>query len=235
MEFKRSRGELDKKGMQERNELDRLREEGKKLREGKDKVIREELGRDEEVERIKKSDLEKKRKKEEDAKNSGIVELGPLDLMLKLKFTRSLYPTLISTELVLAHLTQLFNSNSTTSNNSNLMKEIDTLLLSPKFLLNPTKGKSGSGMISFKSLSGIAKFMEFVKLESGSGSNKNWEGIEINWAGGEAPAILGLTKGKKEVEREVSSFPTSVSTTLSFFFITFTLTNWPSLIQLNRC
>lgn len=219
MDFKKSRGELDLKSRNDRNYLESLKEEGRKLREGRDKVLADEAGRDEEVERIRVKDRERKKKEEAERGNSGIVELGPMDLMLKLKFTRSLHPTLTSTTSVLTFLDSLLSTSTTsnsTSNSTYSNQNIDTLVLSPKFLSNPTKGKHGTGMISFKTLNATVEVMNKMLKEEGKG---DWNGIEFNWASGSAPAILGLKSEETIVEpvvEKASSFPTSVS--LPFLF-----------------
>lgn len=215
MEFKKTRGEMDTKTRDERNHLDLLKEQGRRLREGRDKALAAEAGRDEEIERIRVRDRERKKKEEMERANSGVVELGPMDLMLKLKFTRSLHPNLTSTTSVLAFLDSLLSTTNTSSSTfSN--QHIDTLVLSPKFLANPTKGKHGSGMISFKSLNATVGVMDRMLKEGGKG---NWDGIEFSWASGSAPAILGLKSEEtlvKPVVEKVSSFPTSVSEPLYF-------------------
>lgn len=190
-EFKKTKGEEDVKEREKRGELERLKEEGRRMRESRMGVVQ----KDDDDERRREADERRRVEREE---QSGVVELGPLDMTLKLKWARALRPALQSAEIVQAWLGTLLGA---------LDPEVDSIALSSKFLKDPTKGKYGSGVVAFKSLRAAVRVME--AMETGRGSSE-WEGVEVDWAAGSPPAVLGKRPEVKKVDTR-SSFPASVS------------------------
>lgn len=175
------------KAREERNQLERLREDGKKRREEADRVAQSVSDRDQVASR-----KERERKERERHDSSGVIELGPLDTTLKIKWLKSAHPQLLAATDWLTFISTHL-----------LSPEMDSLVLSPKFLANPTKGKHGSGVISFKTLRAAVRLMEAV-----SAGGNHWQGIEVNWASGSIPAVL--VSQQPPVVNTASSFPSSV-------------------------
>lgn len=173
MEFKQQKQD---QGV-EKMELDRLKEDGRRRREQVDLIRRGKVLEEQQSE--KEVEKEQRRKERALAKEeqSGVIDLGPLDLTLRLKWSTSAHPSLITSDAL---------SHFITSALAVYDPEIDSLLLSSKFLKNPTKGKHGSGVVAFKSLRATLRVVEAAK-----GSNGVWEGMEVNWASGAAPECLG--------------------------------------------
>ena len=190
-EFKKTKGEEDIKEREKRGELERLKEEGRRMRESRMGVVQ----KDDDDERRRGMDERRRTEREE---QSGVVELGPLDMTLKLKWARALRPALQSAEIVQAWLGTLSGV---------LDPEVDSIALSSKFLKDPTIGKYGSGVVAFKTLRAAVRLMEAMEMGRGSGE---WEGVEVNWAAGVPPAVLGKQPEVKKADTK-SSFPASVS------------------------
>lgn len=204
-EFKRTRGEFDTKERGEREELMRIREEGRKLREERDRKGREEEDRDDELQSLRREEEIKRTTAQEAA---GIVELGALDKTLKLRWARGKFPELVSKESLVEWIT---------SNVPGIKEgEIDSIVLGAKFLASlllpldtnvntsssdsldkkkkkSAKEKYGNGIVAFTSLKAAVGMMEAFEL--GEGSAAKWEGMEVNWAGGERPTVLGPKRG----------------------------------------
>jgi hypothetical protein len=191
-EFKRSKGFEDAKGREERGALDRLKEEGKRMREEREKKDAGVVEREEEAEKVR---AKERRAKERREGNDGAIELGPLDMTLKVKWLRTSRPHLVDAGLVKVWLSTLTAPQPC---------GIDSIAISPKFLRDTGKGKWGSAAIAFVSLKAAVRLMELC--EAGKGT-KEWDGVEVGWAAGECPAVL-----RKEEEVPVrASFPASVS------------------------
>ncbi|KAK4694049.1 hypothetical protein P7C70_g8812, partial [Phenoliferia sp. Uapishka_3] len=190
-EFKRTKGEE----VRERGELERLKEQGRKMREEREKEG-EERGRREMGE--KRDEQERVKREEERERRKGAVELGPLDMTLKIKWAPATHPTILDADSLQSTLSSLLKPNPV---------DIDSVVISTKFKANPTKGKHASAVVSFKSLAAAVRVMK--ARESGG---VGWEGLEVNWAAGSPPAVLGGERkaDKEEVpkkeERKVPSF-----------------------------
>lgn len=198
------RGERDFKKRKEaergqKSEVDRLKEEGRKLREakmgggaaGKAKEAKE---RDEEVDRIREA--ERQRRKEANSTSSGTIELGPLDTTLKIKFPKS--TSITTSDHLVTFLTTLLAPSP---------PDIDLILG------GGDKIPKGRASVKFKTLAAAVRIME---AKEGNGENGAWKGIEVGWASGRRPEVLG---GEEKVsptppppaDSFSSAFPKSVS------------------------
>lgn len=197
--FKRNRGEQERERGRKLGEVERLREEGRRLREERAKKTAqmEEEVKAHEPEAVKKEGLTRTA--------NGADELGPLDKTLKVKWSRSLHPQVESSDTLSTLLASLVSSSSTPSTSSDI--GIDSIVLSSKTLsllaqlpppppptLSTTKKKKDqkcTGVVSFRSLSAAVKVMK-ARLgaeaeQVGEGRAGRWEGVEVEWAAGEAP------------------------------------------------
>jgi len=179
-EFKRRKEGEDLEGRKRGSELERLKEEGRKMREVKEKQIQSE-----EAEGVRQKKDEEKKKKEMDKRSrdqkDGIVELGPLDKTLKIKWLRSLHPALVTSESITEYLAHLLKPNKL---------ELESIVVSAK--TTSGKGKYGSGVVSFKSLTGAVRVIKGKRKE---GEGGNWKGFEVDWASGSPPDCLKDEEG----------------------------------------
>ncbi|GAA5990938.1 hypothetical protein JCM10908_000088 [Rhodotorula pacifica] len=187
-DFKKQKAGEATEAQRRRQELERLKEEGRKLREMKMNQANagEEARKREEAEQ---ADLA--RRAREAAKGgaaamngpAGVVELGPLDKTLKVKWLKSVHPALASPEA----LTTFFRTVL-----APLDPDIDSIVISSKTLAqssstSSSKGKFGSGVVAFRSLSAA------VRAVKGKAADPEglWRGFEVDWAAGHPPAALG--------------------------------------------
>ncbi|BGP31617.1 hypothetical protein JCM10296v2_003389 [Rhodotorula toruloides] len=174
-ESKRAReGERSKK-----MEVERLKEEGRRLREERARVAQ---GQEEGRRKVREEE-ERKRVEEMKAKARAngaaeVVELGPLDKTIKIKWLKSMHPSLVDDASVTAFLERTLAPSN---------PDIDSVVLSSKTLANPSKGKHGSGVVAFKTLSAAVRV---VKGKEADPEGK-WKGFEVGWAAGQPPAALG--------------------------------------------
>lgn len=205
-DFKRQKGEEDLAARQKKSELERLKEEGRKLRESREKDAQkkeaEETKLREEQERERK-EVERRMQNHRD----GIVELGPLDKTLKIKWLKSLHPDLASADAITRYLERLVRPAN---------PDIESIVVSSKTLANPTKGKYGSGVVAFKTLSAAVRIVK-GKRKAGEGED-DWKGFEVDWAAGSPPDVLGNVEGVESVAAKpprphppTSSVPSSAS------------------------
>lgn len=195
-EFKKNKGDEDLKARQERGELERLKQDGKRRREDADRAAQGVVDKSLAEEKSKSKEMRRKDKVEE---RTGVIELGPFDMTLKLKWNRSQHNSITTA----AALTSFISSALSVFD-----PEIDSIALSTKFLSNTSKGKHGSGVVAFKSLRAAIRLMEAKE-----GSSKDaWDGFEINWASGSPPACL--TTQAPDVSK-----PVSFSSSVSNFFL----------------
>lgn len=191
------RGERDFKKRKEeergqKSEIERLKEEGRRMREARmtGAGVKEGKERDEEVDRIREA--EKARRKQE-ARDSGVVELGPLDTTLKLKFPRS----------------------STLSSPADLVTFLSTLLAPAPpevdlVLGGGEKIPKGRASVKFRTLAAAVRVME---AKSKVGESGGWKGVEVGWASGKRPEVLGGEEPPPPPAASSfpSAFPASVS------------------------
>lgn len=177
-DFKKQKGEEDALARQKKTELERLKEEGRKLREARETqaqtAMADELKERKEQEKQKK-EMERKLQNQRD----GIVELGPLDKTLKIKWLKSLHPSLTSTEAITHYVERLLQPSK---------PDIESIVISSKTLANPSKGKYGSGVIAFKTLAAAVRLVKGKR--KARESDGEWEGFEVDWAAGSPPAVL---------------------------------------------
>lgn len=178
-EFKKQKAGEATEAQRKRQELERLKEEGRRLREMKmnEANAGEQARQQEEAERD-----ERRRAREEGAAANGgpvgVVELGPLDKTLKVKWQKSVHPSLGSVEA----LTTFFRTALAPHD-----PDLDSVVLSSKTLAQPSKGKFGSGVVAFRSLKAA------VRAVKGKAADPDglWRGFEVDWAAGQPPAALG--------------------------------------------
>ncbi|BGO96460.1 hypothetical protein RTG_02175 [Rhodotorula toruloides ATCC 204091] len=174
-ESKRAReGERSKK-----MEVERLKEEGRRLREERaQQAGEEEIRRRREMDEIRLRALHKAKEATNGGRAAEVVELGPLDKTLKIKWLKSAHPSLVDDASVTAFLERTLAPSN---------PDIDSVVLSSKTLANPSKGKHGSGVVAFKTLSAAVRV---VKGKEADPEGK-WKGFEVGWAAGQPPAALG--------------------------------------------
>lgn len=141
--------------------------------------------RAEEAERAAAAEAQSRRRDPAAALNgpAGVVELGPLDKTLKVKWLKSVHPALDSP----AAVSTFFRTAL-----APLDPDIDSAVLSSKTLANPSKGKFGSGVVAFKSLSAANRAIKGKRADP----EGLWKGFEVDWAAGTPPAALGGDAGR---------------------------------------
>ncbi|KAK4056006.1 hypothetical protein OIO90_003001 [Microbotryomycetes sp. JL221] len=180
-ELERSEKEYKKRKLDERdqvNELQRLKEQGRKLRETRLKQQQTnsvdgsrlaDVARNDKLDQLKD---EARRDKSNDARSptsaTNVVELGPLDTTLKFKWTKtSSIPDKSTLETRIRQLTQPGTV------------DIDVILGADKI----SKGRAS---VKFATLSSAIKVLEAVKKTS----RESWKGLEVFWAAGHPPSAL---------------------------------------------
>ncbi|GAA6022410.1 hypothetical protein JCM11491_001582 [Sporobolomyces phaffii] len=210
-DFKRQKGEEDAAARDKRSQLDRLKDEGRKLRESREKLAQEQVAKEAESkrqhERARRDDEQRSQNQRD-----GIVELGPLDKTLKIKWLKSLHPALASTAAITDYLERLLHPSK---------PDIESIVVSSKTLQNPSKGKYGSGVIAFKSLSAAVRVVKGKRKASETSFGADaWNGFEVDWASGSPPAVLGNDPGVQSLSakstRPASPVPTPLPTSSSF-------------------
>lgn len=190
-EYKRHRAGEATEQSRKRQELERLREEGRRMREeraGKAALA----GREQEDEVLRRAREAAERRAREEGARAGeggggggegpVVDLGPLDKTLKVKWLKSRHPSLVSPDAVESFLTRTVAPQKA---------DIDSVVLSSKTLANPTKGKHGSGVVAFRTLSAAVRVVRGKEADP----EGVWDGFEVDWAGGAPPAALGPGAG----------------------------------------
>ncbi|GAA5881255.1 hypothetical protein JCM3774_002865 [Rhodotorula dairenensis] len=182
-EFKKQKAGEATEAQRKRQELERLKEEGRKLREMKTN----QANAGEEARKREEADQEELQRRAREAANggaaavngpAGVVELGPLDKTLKVKWQKSVHPALGSAEAVATFFRTALAPHD---------PDIDSAVLSSKTLAQPSKGKFGSGVVAFRSLTAA------VRAVKGKAADPDglWKGFEVEWAAGQPPAALG--------------------------------------------
>ncbi|GAA5901731.1 hypothetical protein JCM6882_006052 [Rhodosporidiobolus microsporus] len=186
-EFKKRRGEEGQERRKKEGELERLKEEGRRLREERMKAASSAAA----------AAATAAASMTEAAGANGAAaaaaagapdDLGPLDKTLKIKWLRSAHPALTSPESVSALLSSLLAPSHAS---------IDSVVISSKTLAalsqppsssdaKAKKQKHGSGVVAFRSLSAAVRAMKGKKGDR----EGRWEGVELDWAGGEVPEVV---------------------------------------------
>lgn len=145
----------------------------------------------------RRDEQERKRRAEDAARRSGAVELGPLDTTLRVKWAPGAHPDVLDAASLQAKLKALVAPNTL---------DVDSVVLSAKFKANPTKGKHASAVVAFKSLRAAVRVVE-------ASTSAAWDGIEVAWAAGEPPAVLGGSKLAEQPKSEPkpTTLPAAVS------------------------
>ncbi|GAA6064409.1 hypothetical protein JCM10212_001233 [Sporobolomyces blumeae] len=181
-EFKRQKGHEDDERARKRHEVERLKEEGRRMRRERDEQNRKNvvgLAGDARQGAQEGQAQQAQRGKTDDVGRDGIVDLGPLDKTLKVKWQKSLHPLLTSPKAVVSYLERQV---------APLALDVESIVLSSKTLAKGTKGKFGSGVVSFKTLSAAVRV---VKARGKSNEDGEWQGFAVEWAAGHAPEALG--------------------------------------------
>ncbi|GJN88932.1 hypothetical protein Rhopal_001903-T1 [Rhodotorula paludigena] len=178
-EFKRAKaGEASDKE-RKRRELERLKEEGRRLREQRGmQQVEEENRKREREEEEKVMRRAREQHQQGGAGGGGAVELGPLDKTLKVKWLKAQHPSLTTPEAVSAFVEAALAPQRA---------DIDSVVLSSKTLSQPTKGKHGSGVVAFRTLSAAVRIIKGKEVDP----DGKWAGFEVDWAAGAPPAALG--------------------------------------------
>ncbi|BGP15694.1 hypothetical protein JCM10213_006136 [Rhodosporidiobolus nylandii] len=190
-EFKRGRKAEEEEKGRKRGELERLKEEGRRLREERMAAAAASAA----------AAPAQKRESNEQA-TMAQDDLGPLDKTLKIKWLRAAHPALVSAAAVESLLSSLLVPSD---------PNIDSTVLSSKTLsaLSPSSSSStssgggkkdkppkyGTGVVAFRTLSAAVRAMK-GKVGDREG---RWEGVELDWAGGGEP---GVVRGEMERFRE---------------------------------
>ncbi|CEQ40301.1 SPOSA6832_01896, partial [Sporobolomyces salmonicolor] len=198
-DFKRQKGDEDVAAAKKKSELDRLKEEGRKMREAREKAA---LGAEDAAKKADK-DAERARKVQEARASNGtdVVELGPLDKTLKIKWLKATHPSLTSSGAV---------SSFIETNLAPQKPDIESIVLSSKTLANPSKGKYGSGVVAFSTLSAALRVVKGKQADSAG----SWQGFEVDWASGHPPSLLGeeaapSAKAARPPSPPITSIPAS--------------------------
>lgn len=165
---------------QRSNDLARLRDEGRRLREEREARSRV-AAADAEAQRLRAA---ADAKTQDDAKRrhvDGAHDLGPLDTTLRVKWATAKRPALATPEALMSLVSSLASSQGKI--------EIDSVAIAPKYLADPSKAKKGSALVSFKTLASAVRVMD-----ASTASPKDWTGVEVAWAAGEPPAALGQSQ-----------------------------------------
>lgn len=198
-EFKKQKAGEATEATRKKQELERLKEEGRRLREMR--ANQASAGVEAQRQAVAEQEaLEQQRRAAAASENgtngpASVTELGPLDKTLKVKWQKSVHPALDSPEAVSTFFRTAL---------APLDPDIDSAILSSKTLANPNKGKFGSGVVAFKSLSAAVRAVKGKQADP----DGMWRGFEVDWAAGQPPAALG--GGSPAAERPKDS-PKSVS------------------------
>jgi len=112
-----------------------------------------------------------------------VVDLGPLDKTLKVRWLKARHPTLTTPDAVEAFLAGAL---------APLRPDIDSVVLSAKTLAaangtGAAKGKHGSGVVAFRTLSAAVRVVRGKEADP----QGVWADFDVDWAAGSPPAALG--------------------------------------------
>lgn len=107
--------------------------------------------------------------------------LNPLDTTLRLKWLKSLHPTLTTPSALSTFLAVLLAPTP---------PDIDSVAVTPPKEGKKAKAKDkGSAVVAFRTLSAAVRVVERAR-EGQEAGDKMWEGVEVGWVGGR-PEVLG--------------------------------------------
>ncbi|GAA5895136.1 hypothetical protein JCM8208_000122 [Rhodotorula glutinis] len=177
--FKTAEKDLNGRKQQE---LERLKEEGRRMREARaGQAAKEGKEREDEVLRRAKEEEDARRRASAGTANGAgapVVDLGPLDKTLKVKWLKARHPTLTTPDAVEAFLAGAL---------APLRPDIDSVVLSTKTLAAAAKGKHGSGVVAFRTLSAAVRVVRGKEADP----QGVWADFDVDWAAGSPPAALG--------------------------------------------
>ncbi|GAA6047069.1 hypothetical protein JCM3770_004181 [Rhodotorula araucariae] len=204
--FKRAKAGEAGDATRKRQELERLKEEGRRMREARaGQAAREVQAEEESVLRRAREEEERRATERGGGPDAaGPVDLGPLDKTLKVKWSKAAHPNLTSADAVEAFLARALAPQKA---------DIDSVVLSSKTLANSAKGKHGSGVVAFRTLSAAVRVVE-GKEADGEG---RWAGFEVDWAAGTPPAALRAQPAPAASAPPIASPPASVPLSSSAF------------------
>ncbi|KAI0346379.1 DnaJ-domain-containing protein [Trametopsis cervina] len=179
--FKKARVEKEEKQKQVWRDNEKIMEEGRRLREDREREL-------------KKREEEALRQAREEQMELEPPTLGTLDTTVKLKWTLSSRPTLVTSE-DLAILLAPFGAIETS--------EI-VLSLKPA---PPKKPKRGTALIPFKQIGDA-----FAAVCSSQGAARGLQEVEVSWAEGKEPELIAWLKKMGQLGGVVPQSSTSPST-----------------------
>ena len=203
--FKKARMEKQKEEVEIWQQTEKIKDEGRRLREEKEKELRSRMKQEEES--MKDLDVEEAPPSLglyflvslfTMLSDSLLISTDSLDTTVKLKYSLKTYPSLTSAESI-ATLLSRFGAS-----------DIDSIVISIK----PTKKqpdkppKYGTALVPFKQIG------EAFAAVCGSGRKElGLDGVEIAWVGGKEPAILGWLKKMGKLSTSGTSNPSTVKPT----------------------
>jgi len=172
--YKKARVEERQKERQEKMELERLKEEGERLRKAREEKI------DAQAKELKE---EQKKRHAQAAQREN--EPGLLDTTVRLKWPRKQFPALeVDSEAITSLLGKLGIAPSA----------IDSVAISSKMATNP-KLKNATAMVALKSLTAAVKVVE-------SSNSAALTAIEATWASGQEPEMVRAARERESSSTE---------------------------------
>ncbi|KAF8960314.1 DnaJ domain-containing protein [Flammula alnicola] len=190
--FKKARMEKQKEEVETWRETERIKEEGKRLREQKEKEM---MGR------MKVSQQEETMKEKEEDEEAPPA-MDPLDTTVRLKYPLKTYPNLTTPRAISALL-----SRFGTTDESSIVLSLS--LKSKNGSEKPNKPpKTGSALVPFKQI-GEA----FAAVCASGRKELGMDGVKITWVNGKEPEVLGWLRrmGKLGAAPGAGTQPTSAS------------------------
>jgi len=180
--FKKARMEKQKEEVETWQSTERIKEDGRKLREEKEKDLKKRMEKD--------TQKEPEEFIEEDAPpamgtchsfglNIGLnIRVDPLDTTVRLKYPFKTYPTLTTPESISAFLSRF---GSTDESSIVLSKGKKSSSDKPE-----KSAKSGTALVPFKQIGDA-----FAAVCASERKELGMEGMKVTWVKGDEPAILG--------------------------------------------
>lgn len=185
--FKKSRSEQEKQKVAREGENDRIKEAGRRMREEREKRL-EELAR---------AKVEETRTDVVDdvPTEKAPPPLGPYDTTIRIKFTLSAFPSLGVASALAAHLKRFGEIDEGAVVLSIKPKKVGKKKLQEK---GAGEAAQGEGEKVVNALVPFAQISAAFAVVS-SGSMLKGQGMEVSWAGGSEPPILGWLRDRGEL------------------------------------
>ncbi|KAF5310618.1 hypothetical protein D9619_007973 [Psilocybe cf. subviscida] len=176
--FKKARMDKQKEEVQTWQETEKIKEEGKRLREQKEKEMRERMAP------LKPQGPEQD---EEEAPPA----MDPLDTTVRIKYPFKTHPTLTTPEAVAAFLTRFggIDESSIVVSSSIKSKAADGAAGKEK------KAKTGTALVPFRQIGDA-----FAAVCASEREELGMAGVKISWVGGKEPAVLGWLRRTGKLE-----------------------------------